>query len=89
MLEKLHLVQFRCKHNFSQQFGDAPISLLAWLNWLVILKKLNLTLTGTWYVLIYLSRYFDQETTKWPFRPSSQAATCYYQSNHSKVEASR
>jgi len=24
---------------------------------------------------------------KWPFRSSSQAATCYYQSNHSKVEA--
>jgi len=22
-----------------------------------------------------------------PFLPSSQAATCYYQSNHSKVEA--
>jgi len=22
---------------------------------------------------------------KWPFRSSSQAATCYYQSNHSKV----
>jgi len=23
----------------------------------------------------------------WPFRSSSQAATCYYQFNHSKVEA--
>jgi len=23
---------------------------------------------------------------KWPFRSSSQAATCYYQSNHSKVK---
>jgi len=23
-------------------------------------------------------RYFDQETAKWPFRSSSQAATCYY-----------
>jgi len=27
-----------------------------------------------------LSRYLDQETAKWPFRSSSQAATCYYQS---------
>jgi len=27
-------------------------------------------------------------TTKWPFRSSSQAVTFYYQSNHSKVEAS-
>jgi len=26
-------------------------------------------------------------TAKGPFRSSSQAATCYYQSNHSKVEA--
>jgi len=34
----------------------------------------------------YLSRYLDHETTKWRFRSSSQAATCYYQSNHSKVE---
>jgi len=32
-------------------------------------------------------RYLNQETGKWPFRSSSQAATCYYQSNHSKVEA--
>jgi len=38
-------------------------------------------------VLIYLLRYLDQETAKWPLRSSSQAATCYYQSNHSKVEA--
>jgi len=37
----------------------------------------------------YLSRYFGQGTTKKPFRSSSQAATCYYQSNHSKVEAIR
>jgi len=29
----------------------------------------------------------DQETAKWPLRSSSQAATCYYQSNHSKVDA--
>jgi len=34
-----------------------------------------------------LSRYLDQETAKKPFRSSSQAATCYNQSNHSKVEA--
>jgi len=38
-------------------------------------------------VLIYLSRYLDQETSKLPFRFSGQAATCYYQSNQSKVEA--
>jgi len=39
------------------------------------------------YLLIYLSEYLDLETVNWPFRSSSQAATCYYQSNHSKVEA--
>jgi len=33
-----------------------------------------------------LSRYLDQETAKGSFRSSSQAATCYFQSNHSKVE---
>jgi len=32
-------------------------------------------------------RYLEQETVKGPFRSSSQAVTCYYQSNHSKVEA--
>jgi len=40
-----------------------------------------------WYLIIYLSRYLDQETEKEPSRSSSQAATCYNQSNHSKVEA--
>jgi len=35
----------------------------------------------------YLSIYSDQQTAKWPFQSSIQAATCYYQSNHSKVEA--
>jgi len=30
----------------------------------------------TKYLLIYLSRYLDQEITKWLFRSSSQAATC-------------
>jgi len=34
-----------------------------------------------------LSRYLDQGTAKEPFRSSSQAATCYYQSSHSEVEA--
>jgi len=38
-------------------------------------------------VLIYLSRYLDQETAKGPFRSSSQAAICYFQSNNLKVEA--
>jgi len=33
-----------------------------------------------------LSRYFGQETANGPFRSSSQAATCYYQFNHSLVE---
>jgi len=37
--------------------------------------------------LIYLTRYLDQEIAKWPLQSSSQAATRYYQSNHSKVEA--
>jgi len=39
-----------------------------------------------WYLLIYLSRYLDQETAEGPFRSSCQAATCYYQSNHSKIQ---
>jgi len=39
----------------------------------------------TWYLLIYLSRCLDRENRKVTF--SSQAAICYYQSNHSKVEA--
>jgi len=42
---------------------------------------------GTWYLLIYLSMFFDQEMAKSLFRSSSQAAICYYQSNDSKVEA--
>jgi len=29
--------------------------------------------------------YLDHETSKGSFRFSNQAATCYYQSNHSKV----
>jgi len=36
------------------------------------------------YVPIYLSRYLDGETAKGLFW---YAATCYYQSNHSKIEA--
>jgi len=31
----------------------------------------------------------DQETAKLPLRSSSQAATLYYRSNHSKVEGLR
>jgi len=31
--------------------------------------------------------YLGHKTAKGPFRSSSQAATCYYQSNHSKIEA--
>jgi len=38
-------------------------------------------------VLIDWSRYLNQETAKGPLRSSNQAATCYYLSNHSKVEA--
>jgi len=43
--------------------------------------------------LLSRSRYLDKVPrldhllAKGPFRSSSQAATCYYQSNHSKVEA--
>jgi len=36
-----------------------------------------------------LSRYLDREIAKGPFQFSSQAATCYCQSNHLKVEAIR
>jgi len=41
----------------------------------------------TWYLLIHWLRYLNQETAKWPFPSSSQAAICYHQSNHSKVDA--
>jgi len=34
-----------------------------------------------------MSSFLDQETAKGTFRSSSQAATCYYQFNHWKVEA--
>jgi len=37
--------------------------------------------------LLILARYIDQKTAKGPFRSSSQAATCYYQSNHVKCLA--
>jgi len=38
--------------------------------------------------LIYFSiRHLDQDSAKGPFRSSRQAATCYYQFNHTKVEA--
>jgi len=39
-------------------------------------------------LLVYLSRYLDQETVKGPFQSSSQAVTCHYLFNHSKVKAS-
>jgi len=38
-----------------------------------------------WYLLIYLSRYFEQETAKGYFRSLSQAVTCNYHSNHSET----
>jgi len=38
-------------------------------------------------LLDYLSSCLGQETVKGILRSLSQAATCYYQSNHSKVEA--
>jgi len=60
-------------------------------------RKIPFRITGiiychyTLYLVIYLLRHLDKETTKWPFPPSSlpfppssQAATCCYQSNHSK-----
>jgi len=37
------------------------------------------------FLFVYLSSCFCQGTTE-PFRSLNQAATCYYQSNHSKVE---
>jgi len=40
------------------------------------------------HILVNLG-YLNQETAKWPFRSSSQAATYYYQSNYSKIEAIR
>jgi len=48
----------------------------------LFLIKLHFALDGTWYVLIYLSKYLDQETAKRPLR----LFVCYYLSNHSKVE---
>jgi len=38
-------------------------------------------------LLAYLPSCLGHETTMWPLRSSSQVATCYYQSNHSKIEA--
>jgi len=38
-------------------------------------------------VLAHLFVKVNQEIAKLPFRFSSQAAICYYQSNHSNVEA--
>jgi len=40
-----------------------------------------------WYLLIYLSSISRPGDSGVTFRFSSQAATCYYQSNLSKVEA--
>jgi len=60
------------------QFGH-----IIWPNFCFVSEKAYCS----WYLLIYLSRYLDREIAKGPFRPSSQAATCYYQSNHSKIEA--
>jgi len=37
-------------------------------------------------LLVYLPRCLGHAAAKWPFWSSSQAATYYYQSNHSKVE---
>jgi len=39
------------------------------------------------YSFICQGTYLDLETMKGPFLFSNQAATCYYQSNHSMVEA--
>jgi len=36
-----------------------------------------------------LNSKFTKETAKGLFRSSNQTATCYYQSNHSKVQAIR
>jgi len=48
--------------------------------------ELHWRYVSEWYLLIYLSRCLDQKTAnKWPFRSLSQAATYFYQSNHSKA----
>jgi len=44
------------------------------------LKCLILVVVGLTALPFYLSKYLDQKKAKWPFRFSSQAATCYYQS---------
>jgi len=36
-----------------------------------------------------LPSYLGQETAMWPLQSSSQAATCYFQPNRLKIEASR
>jgi len=46
-----------------------------------------LTKTIIWYLQNYLISYLDQETATLPIRSSGQAATWYYQPNHSKVQA--
>jgi len=53
----------------------------------VVWRLINFSSRGSDSLLIYLSRYLEQETAKGSFRPLGKAATCYYQSNYSKVEA--
>jgi len=38
-------------------------------------------------LLVYFPSYLGQETAKWLLWSSSQAAICYYQSNHSKIRS--
>jgi len=54
---------------------------------LVKLRKILFQITSNSSLLVYLPGCLGQETAKWPLQSSSQAATCYYQSNHSKGEA--
>jgi len=48
----------------------------------IAISCVNIQGLGTKIAHFYLSSYLDQETAKRPFRSSSQAATCYYHSNH-------
>jgi len=67
------LIKFGQNQNLSSPKTFDLLRLLRILDYFLLLTIIR-------YLLIYLSRYLDQETTKGPFRPSSQAATWYYQS---------
>jgi len=73
----LRLVKFLKSRHPSEVFDVRLFDMTQKLNFAKTLATRSYSRTRR-YLLIYLSRYLDQETTKWPFRSSSQAATCYY-----------